>query len=38
MKVTEKGNDVIVEYQSIQEFIDYCLHTPQNETFKYDSD
>lgn len=38
MKVTEKGNDVIVEYQSIQEFVDYCLHTPQNETFKYDSD
>lgn len=38
MRETTKGRNIIVEYQSIQEFVDYCFRTPNNETFKNKSD
>lgn len=33
MRETNIGKKTIVEYNSIQEFVDYCLKTPNNTTF-----
>lgn len=38
MRETKIGRKTIVEYNSIQEFVDYCLNTPNNETFRNESD
>lgn len=38
MRETKVGGKVIVEYNSIQEFVDYCMNTPNNDTFKNEFD
>lgn len=34
MRETKIGGTVIVEYNSIQEFVDYCMKTPVNDSFR----
>lgn len=38
MKETKIGKKTIVEYYSIQEFVDYCMNTPNNKTFENEYD
>lgn len=34
MRETKNGRVTMVEYNSIQEFVDYCMNTPNNNTFR----